>query len=581
MIAWESIDLKGRTSGTIKTTCPACSETRTKKHEPCLSVNITKGAARCWHCDEISWRDAKEPKEEKVYALPPQDWRNFTKLSDALVKWFDGRGIRQQTLIECRIGEEKAYFPAVKKELNAIVFNYFDGDRLVNKKYRSGGKHFTQVKGAKKILYGLNDIIGESEAYIVEGEMDKLAMWEAGIKNCVSVPNGANDLNDIFDTCEQQINAIDKWIIAVDMDKPGQRLEAELIKRLGKHRCVRVKFKGNDANADLLSDVLAQSISDLHTYPVEGTHSTLDLSEGIFDLYHNGLPAPMKLKAGWASKMNDAWGIIPGQFTVWTGIPGHGKSNFVEWYVLNLINEHGLKASFYSPEHLPMKLHHAYLAEKVIGKPFQNDRKESKRMTAEELAGYVDWAKDKIYLTAPDGGTAPDWAWIMQTFKEQVFSYGIDIFVIDAFNKVKRNTDSIKEISEILSEISLFCQYHGVSVFLIAHPTKMKKGDQGKHEVPTLYDIKGSGDFADQAHNGAVVYRHYGMDDFDSYIEFQPLKLKFRHQGTIQNENTVQFKYNYVNGRFYDRFGFPDYDTILKEKTLFYNDDFDYENEPF
>ncbi len=37
----------------------------------------------------------------------------------------------------------------------------------------------------------MDDIIGQSEVIIVEGEMDKLAMMEAGIRNVVSVPDGA------------------------------------------------------------------------------------------------------------------------------------------------------------------------------------------------------------------------------------------------------------------------------------------------------------------------------------------------------------------------------------------------------
>ena len=50
---------------------------------------------------------------------------------------------------------------------------------------------YVQVPGAEKILYGLDDITGQSEVIIVEGEMDRLAMMEAGIRNVVSVPDGA------------------------------------------------------------------------------------------------------------------------------------------------------------------------------------------------------------------------------------------------------------------------------------------------------------------------------------------------------------------------------------------------------
>ena len=48
-----------------------------------------------------------------------------------------------------------------------------------------------QVAGAEKVLYGLDDVGGAGEIVIVEGEMDKLALEEAGMTNVLSVPDGA------------------------------------------------------------------------------------------------------------------------------------------------------------------------------------------------------------------------------------------------------------------------------------------------------------------------------------------------------------------------------------------------------
>lgn len=63
---------------------------------------------------------------------------------------------------------------------------------LVNCKYRSLiNKKFWQEKGAEKILYGLDDIKESNEIIIVEGEIDKLSMEQAGLTNSVSVPGGA------------------------------------------------------------------------------------------------------------------------------------------------------------------------------------------------------------------------------------------------------------------------------------------------------------------------------------------------------------------------------------------------------
>ena len=44
---------------------------------------------------------------------------------------------------------------------------------------------------AEKVLFGLDDCAGATEIIVVEGEMDKLALEEAGFRHVVSVPDGA------------------------------------------------------------------------------------------------------------------------------------------------------------------------------------------------------------------------------------------------------------------------------------------------------------------------------------------------------------------------------------------------------
>ena len=62
---------------------------------------------------------------------------------------------------------------------------------LSNVKYRDGRKNFKLFKGAEKVFYNINSVVGYDWCVIVEGEMDVLALHEAGIKNAISVPNGA------------------------------------------------------------------------------------------------------------------------------------------------------------------------------------------------------------------------------------------------------------------------------------------------------------------------------------------------------------------------------------------------------
>lgn len=51
-----------------------------------------------------------------------------------MVKWIEEeRKIQQFTLKELRVTEEEYYQPQLGKKVNNIVYNYFEGDVLVNK----------------------------------------------------------------------------------------------------------------------------------------------------------------------------------------------------------------------------------------------------------------------------------------------------------------------------------------------------------------------------------------------------------------------------------------------------------------
>ena len=437
-INWEDITVRGRESGVKKTTCPNCSATRKKKKDPCLYVNYTSGVAKCYNCDALGFRDeGKKDFSQKDYKLPSQEWRNFTSLPEKMVKYTEEqRKIKQHSLIQLGVTYETFYQPAIKKEVGNIVFNYFEGSQLVNKKYRSAGKDFTQSAGTKSIFYNINSVIGEDECYIVEGEFDVLALHTFGITNAISLPNGANDNDDVWLNSEKYLKDIKKFIIAVDNDEKGEIVKEKIAQRLGRYRCEVVTWDGKDANDDLISGKIESSLSNRKRFPVSGTFTVKDLYSDILDLYDNGLPETIKPTHPCFGKLGDVFSVMRGHLVTGTGIPSHGKSNFSEWYALNLANEFDYKLSFFSPEHNPMGLHQTNFIQKAIGKSFWKDYDGLPRVSKEDLERYKEWANEKIYLTAPEQGEFPTWDWLFDKFKEQLFTFGIDVFIIDAFNKL-------------------------------------------------------------------------------------------------------------------------------------------------
>jgi len=567
-IDWSVLDLKGKSSGTIKIKCPECNDRRTNKADKSLQVNISGGFGKCHYCEALTFKESIKRETEIKYTLPVQTWFNYTNLSDNLVKWVeDTRKIKQFVLTDLNITEEKYFQPALNKEVNNIVFNYFEGATLVNKKYRSATKHFTQSKNGKPIFYNINAALNCDSVYIVEGEFDVLALTQIGIKNCISVPNGANDNDAYWVNSEPYLKDVKKFFIAVDQDEKGNDLAEKIAQRLGRYRCERVNFDGKDANEDLINGVLETTIYNTSKYPVSGTFTSIDMVDKLMDLYDAGLPPTLEFKNKDLKPLNDIFKLMLGHLVVGTGIPSHGKSNFTEYMVLNLLLENDLKASFFSPEHQPLQLHMSSFISKVIGKDYFREIEGTPRCSKLEVMQFVEWSKEKLYLTSPESGTFANWDWIFEKFTEQMFIYGTNIFVIDAYNKVEHlgNKTERENITKVLSRLTQFAQTNNVLIFLIAHPTKMNI-ENGIYRSPTLYDVSGSADFRNQTHDGFSVYRYFEdkKKNEDGYVVFNNLKTKYSFQGTIGGK--VEFDYHAPSGRFYQRGNTPTDHNLLEDK---------------
>lgn len=548
---WSNIEYRGDAKGEKKTTCPNCSHTRKNKTDRCLAVNFDTGLAYCHHCEATSFRD----KVNNEYTLPDQKWEASSNMSAKMLDYIKGRSISEQTVIDLCITEEKFYQPKHQKEVNNIVFNYFEGSTLVNKKYRSGAKAFTQSKDTKSIFYNINSLIGKKECFIVEGEFDVLAMHEAGFKNVISVPNGANDNDKYWVNSEKYLRGIERFIIGTDNDEKGVKLREEIAHRLGRYRCEFIEWEHKDANGDLIEGVINQSIKNKKKFPVKGVVNPIDLRAEYFDLYENGVPNTIKPKSPSFKGLNAIFSTLEGQLTVVTGIPSHGKSTWLEWYVLNLVKDYDYTASFFSPEHSPASLHLTNFAQKVVGKPFWGDGRMSPTVADKAL----EWVNAKIKFMSPEGGEAPTWEWIIGSMQEQIFVSGVKIFVIDAFNKLLLpKGNKLDEINQVLTRLTSFCQTNDVLVFLVAHSTKMQLKDDGTYREPTLYDVAGSSDFRNQTHNGLCIHRTFKNESTDGYTTVRNLKTKFSFQGEIGQ--STDFSYDITNGR-YQRMDYP-HDSI-------------------
>ena len=380
------IDIPSGAAGPeILATCPQCSSQRKKKNAKCLSVNIEKGAWVCHHCGWTGGLREGDTKSKTNHWQRPKyrkpDPRPSLALPQPAVDWFHSRGITDSVLLRNRIDYGRVYMPQLEDHAEAVIFPYFRGGEVINRKYRTiTDKLFRLEAGAELCLYGLDDIDQEKPLIWVEGELDKLALEVAGFRNVVSVPNGAPALGaknyealfNFLDADRERLEAVKRHIIAVDSDPAGQRLEEELSRRIGLEKCARVRWSedSKDAN-DVLhkhgAEDLRWYIENAESFPIEGVFIIADRLQDLIRLYDEGVERGSR--TGWG-QIDKLYTVRPGEFTAVTGIPSSGKSNFIDALAINLARLHGWNFALFSPENLPVEQHMAALVEKYAGKPF-------------------------------------------------------------------------------------------------------------------------------------------------------------------------------------------------------------------
>jgi len=528
-------------------TCPLCSHARKpeNKKAKCASYDWERGLGTCHNCNTSFQLHTYQRKgaSEKIYVRPQHDVP--TTIPDTkVVEWFTTRGISKQTLQDLLVSEGPEFMPQTGKTENTIQFNYFMGDQLINVKYRDGRKNFKLYKGAEKIFYNINSIIGYDTCIIVEGEMDVLAMHEAGIKNVISVPNGAtlnsNNL-DYLDNCIDYFEDKDKVILAVDADEPGQALKQEFIRRLGAEVCHLVDFEDcKDANDYLIKygkDRLKSVIEGAKPVPLEGVSTLKDIEDELKDFVQNGFKPGFQIGI---ENFDKIFSTYTSQFITVTGIPSSGKSDFVDQMCVGYNKNYGWKTAFASPENQPTFLH----AHKLMRKVWQ-DMPSAEDIDGDKWNQVADHVNDNFFFIDMDKYSLEA---VLRKGAELVKRKGIKCLVIDPFNKVRdvnANSDDVNRYTlEYLQKIEVFAKKYDVLVIVVAHPTKMYKDKDGKIEEPTMYNIKGGGEWYDASYHGLLVHRDYEAKT----VKAKVLKVKFQNLG--ENGAEAHFKWEYRSGSF-------------------------------
>lgn len=553
-------------NGHIRTTCPRCSADRKKKYDKCLSIDLDQGVFHCHNCgwggsvaEEEEWEKNERMEQWKRQHKPmkkkPEEYKKPThngskELSEKMVAYFAKRGISKQTLIDLGVTEGMEMMPRKDDDQgegfvsrNTIQFNYYLNGELINTKFRTADKKFKMVKDARLIPYNIDSIKGQNYCAVVEGEMDCLSFHEIGYTSVVSVPSGANpNLEWLDDFIEEYFDDKETIYIASDTDAKGVMLKNELVRRFGIERCKVITNYGDgckDAN-DVLQkydkETLKSIIEKADYIPVEGVFAIRDFEKDLDALFEKGLSKGCTM--GFPN-LDETFSVETKRLMIVTGIPGMGKSEFIDQIAERLNIRYGWKGAFFSPENAPKQLHASKLISKFSGLAFG-----ARYMSKEEYQYTKDYIDNNMYFIFPSDNFKLDN--ILEKAKYLVRRYGVKMVVIDPYNRLESeqgNQTETKYISELLDKLTTFAQINDVLMVLMAHPAKQRKNENGKYDIPTLYDISGSANFYNKADFGLAVHRD--KEEGTTIVSIQ--KVKFKHLGEPKD---VKFKYDLPNGRY-------------------------------
>jgi twinkle protein len=516
----------GKTQGV----CPWSTKCRkpANQKKKCSSYDWERGLGTCHNCNKTYQLHTYQRKgsSERVYVRPDTP-ANFNEVSTNVETWFGTRAISKQTLRDLQVTEGPEFMPQTGKKENTIQFNYIMGGQLINVKYRDGRKNFKLYKGAEKVFYNIDSIVGYDTCVITEGEMDVLALHEAGVPNAISVPNGAtlnNNNLDYLDNCIDYFDDKTRIILAVDQDEPGQMLQRELVRRLGAEVCYLIDFNGNkDANDFLLehgADALKDAIHTARPVPLENVSTLKDVEDELRDFVKNGFKPGFQVGL---DNFDKIFSTYTGQFITVTGIPSSGKSDFVDQMVVGYNNNYGWKTAYASPENQPVYLH----AHKLMRKHWQ-DMPSVGDIGGNKWEQVSNHVNDNYFFIDMDKYSLES---VLRKGAELVKRKGIKCLVLDPFNKIRdvdaKSDDVNRYTMDYLAKIEAFCKKYDVLVFIVAHPTKMYKNNDGKIEEPTMYNIKGGGEWYDASYHGLLVHRDYDAKT----TKVKVLKVKFQNLG--------------------------------------------------
>lgn len=252
-------------------------------------------------------------------------------------------------------------------------------------------------------------------------------------------------------------------------------------------------------------------------------------------------------------KLDKAWTWRLQEFNMWTGYANEGKSLFLRFLsLIKSIEEKDWNNAFYAPEDYPASDFFDELIHTASG--YSTDKENPNFIGKELYKEMIRLLRSKfffVYHKPPKNGLLT----ILKSFVPLIKEKGVKNCIVDPLLKVKRPRAYVGNDAQWAAYVTTVCtdfsREYKVSLHIVAHQLTPRLQENMLYPKPTMYNIKGGGNFADGTDNILSIQRPlYAQDKIDDEVVFTSQKIKKQKLVGIPQE--VKFRFDRKTNRYVD-----------------------------
>lgn len=598
---WESVGLEEPKAGIYEhQNCPKCN------NKAVLADSETGDylCESCFYQGSIFDKKINQKLNSKKFKVERAWWNNTNIPNKVVDSLRENYLISEETLKDLGVRIQRHFFRDSEKIKSSLVIPAYNEDKSMIVNY-----YFVPMNNDLKLednyeslnnnMLGLDTLKGQDEnspVFLVNSMLDYLTLQETNQEKkmkILALPLEINTINindkeqwEFLLLNEKVIQGNKTFISVFPQNESNEKIKNEICRRIGYHRCSYIDLNQynesiDNKNYDTLSindimkegheEAVREVIDTPISFPIKGLHRLSEYEDEIDDIFHNGLSAGFSFGYGQLDKFIS---LKYGQWTLVTGIPGHGKSSFIEAALINIAELYNVKVGVFSPESAPISRFYVGMMQKASGKSYAKNLKNPNIpvMSLEEHEYWKKWMNDRFFTILPEDEInnkqseedmfsltgAQDTMSLQKVLSlgaKAVYRHGIKILLIDPWTEIDHirpaHMTELEYLSRSISMIKRFAVIYDVHVFVVAHPTKMQKLANGVYPVPTPYDVAGGAHWRNKGYNIMSIYRNVGAVDED-ITDVHIQKIKFSEVGqvgcfSIRADKVTNFYYDDID----------------------------------